>query len=365
MGRDARPGRRAAALLEWMGAERSLLEGIKQLGPTNGFGALCQAAAHPADDVPPRDFQSLVWNRAATERIRLYGADRAVAGDLVTVDGEGAGAGRGRGGGADVGADAAGGHAADDAAADDGAHRRGARGPEAEAAAARTRRSRWCCRCPATSRRCRRTRLATSSARHSRSTARSRWVRSTTARRRFREGAYAAQFGAQFFGAQFAAILSARAPSLSATTAACSRGRRPSVGRCCGTATRRRRSRSPTSRASAASPSRRASNRPSARTALRHHVHAAVVDVRDDAFAQLTKQPTDVANQVRLGARRDGGARVAGGSVSDVSLTVLHGHENAARGISPPFSTAPAAASRSISWSACATRASLASCSLL
>ena len=107
-------------LPRWMGAERSLLEGIKQLGPTNGFGALMKLP-RTLRMMYLHAFQSLVWNRAATERIRLYGADRAVAGDLVTVDGEGGGgAAAAAGGGADVGADAAGGAADADAAADDG-----------------------------------------------------------------------------------------------------------------------------------------------------------------------------------------------------------------------------------------------------
>ena len=349
-------------LPRWMGAERSLLEGIKQLGPTNGFGALMKLP-RTLRMMYLHAFQSLVWNRAATERIRLYGADRAVAGDLVTVDGEGGGAAAAAAGAGGADADAAGGAADADAAADDGGIGAVHVVSEAEAAAGTYSAAQVVLPLPGHL-----TTLPTNAVGDFiRASLEEHGLTMGSFDHRSKEislkGAYAAQFGAQFFGAhsaQFSDGSRALPPQVPPPARATGgpRVEGAPVQRPDGAA-RAHRPRAPSRRARAGGRARRRAHRAAP------HVHAAVVDVRDDAFARA-HQAADRRGEPGAPRReRDGGARAAGGRVRDMS-SVLHGHENAGRGISPPLLyLPPAAASRSISWSACSTRAAEASCFVL
>ena len=63
--------------------ERSALEGLaKYEGTNNMLGALSRIPRQ-LRSMYLHAFQSLVFNHAASERVRLYGCERAVAGDLV------------------------------------------------------------------------------------------------------------------------------------------------------------------------------------------------------------------------------------------------------------------------------------------
>ena len=71
-----------AILPRRMGIERQLLEGVVRHGATNPLGALSRLP-RSLRSMYLHAFQSYVFNHAASERVRLYGCDKAVAGDLV------------------------------------------------------------------------------------------------------------------------------------------------------------------------------------------------------------------------------------------------------------------------------------------
>jgi tRNA pseudouridine13 synthase len=69
-----------------MHIERGVLEGIVKHGRSNALGCLSRVPK-AMRMMYLHAFQSLVFNRAASERVRLYGCERAVAGDLVWAAG--------------------------------------------------------------------------------------------------------------------------------------------------------------------------------------------------------------------------------------------------------------------------------------
>ena len=66
-----------------MRIERSVLEGLEKHGATNPLGALSHLPRQMRS-MYLHAFQSLVFNHAASERVRLYGCARAVAGRRVS-----------------------------------------------------------------------------------------------------------------------------------------------------------------------------------------------------------------------------------------------------------------------------------------
>lgn len=80
------------ALPHRMRIERSVLEGLEKHGATNPLGALSHLPRQMRS-MYLHAFQSLVFNHAASERVRLFGCARAVAGDLVAAREHGAVAG--------------------------------------------------------------------------------------------------------------------------------------------------------------------------------------------------------------------------------------------------------------------------------
>ncbi|BDA41229.1 Multisubstrate pseudouridine synthase 7 [Coccomyxa sp. Obi] len=63
-------------------AERALLEGLRKQGGTNYCQALQQIPRNTRT-MYVHSYQSRLWNAAASHRIKTYGAEKAVAGDLV------------------------------------------------------------------------------------------------------------------------------------------------------------------------------------------------------------------------------------------------------------------------------------------
>ena len=77
-----RPAAAPQVLPRRMNVERTLLEGLKHGGPTNYLGAYSRLS-RALKSMYQHAFQSYLWNHAASERVRLYGVERAVEGDLV------------------------------------------------------------------------------------------------------------------------------------------------------------------------------------------------------------------------------------------------------------------------------------------
>lgn len=82
-----RATRDAAAVLKQvprrMHIERQLLEGVVRHGLTNPLGALSRLPKS-LRSMYLHAFQSFVFNHAASERVRIYGCEKAVEGDLVS-----------------------------------------------------------------------------------------------------------------------------------------------------------------------------------------------------------------------------------------------------------------------------------------
>ena len=295
-------------LPRWMGAERSLLEGNKQLGPTNGCGALMKLPRTlrmmylHAFGVPAVDAR-------ATERIRLR-RRRAVAGASSPSTARAAAARRGRRRRCRRGADAAGGAARrGDAAADDGGIGAVHVVSEAEAAAGAPRRSRCGCRRGPR----RRTSLPTSARDFIRASLEEHGLTPGSFDHHSKEislkGAYAAQFGAQFFGAQFGAHSSATAraslPAQRETPPARAAGGPRAAG--CGTATdgaaRAHRPRAPPRRLERGGRSTARAPRCASRSRCRRR------RTRPLLHASVTSSSTAVANQGGASATRARRAR--------------------------------------------------------
>lgn len=75
------------ALPGFLVAERAILQALAKCGPDSFLSAL-QAIPRTLRSMYMHAWQSWVWNRAASERIRRYGADKVVAGDLVLLPSE-------------------------------------------------------------------------------------------------------------------------------------------------------------------------------------------------------------------------------------------------------------------------------------
>lgn len=65
--------------------ERLLLQGLNKMGKTQHLVAF-QTLPRNLRMLYPHSYQSFVWNRMATERVRRYGADKPVVGDIVLLD---------------------------------------------------------------------------------------------------------------------------------------------------------------------------------------------------------------------------------------------------------------------------------------